>query len=109
MKDYEYTVEDVGDSLTAFFFPRRSGGSWDGNKTIVEQLDGLTNLSEDTICVLMAGWSGSRGLDIAKKLTSLYAQGATVDVIASSITAAATRTELSKLKPPRGHVTIVDR
>lgn len=108
MKNFEYTVGHVGDSIDVLFFPRRTGGNWDGGKTIVEQLDGLTDLSKDTICVLMAGWSGVRGMDIARKLTALWNKGATVDVIASSGSSAAVKEELRKLKPPRGRLTTVN-
>lgn len=57
MKNYEYTVNNVGDSIMAFFFPRRKAGQWDGNNTVTEILDKLdkSGYANDTMRVLMSG------------------------------------------------------
>jgi phosphatidylserine/phosphatidylglycerophosphate/cardiolipin synthase-like enzyme len=110
MKNFEYTVKDVGDSVRVFFFPRRENGKWDGKKTIIEQLDKLnkSGYAQDTVRVLMASWSGNYGIHIAQKLTALEEDGVTVQVIARSSASSAVKTELQKLKDEGGYLKIIN-
>src|SRR5690625_852880 len=96
MKDFTYTIKNVGDSITVFFFPRRENGKWDGKNTILEQLDKLSEYNKDTIRVLMASWSGKSGVKIAERLTELQTKGVTVQVIARSSSSDAVKSALQK-------------
>lgn len=109
MEHFTYTVNPIGDSITAFFYPRRVDGVWDGKNTIIEQLDKLNNglFSLDTIRVLMAGWSGN-GLRIAERLTFLQSKGVIVEVIARSDSKEDVLEELEKLKDAGGYVKIIN-
>jgi len=109
MQDYQYTVKDAGDSITAFFFPRRKDGKWDGGDTILDQLAELSDYSKDTVRVFMAStWSGARGVNIAKALTDLEKKGARVEVITMSDIDASVITQLNVLSGAGGYVKIMD-
>lgn len=109
MQDYQYTVKDVGDSITAFFFPRRENGKWDGGDTILDQLGELSDYAKDTVRVFIAStWSGARGVNIAKALTSLQQKGARVEVITMSDIDQSVITQLNVLSGAGGYVKIMD-
>lgn len=84
MKNFEYKVENIGDDIHVFFFPRLKNGVWDGGDPIIEVLNKLTNFSsKDTICVGMAGFTNPRK-SIAEKLVSLQKSGVRVEVVTRS-------------------------
>src|SRR5699024_1191790 len=81
MLNFDYSVNDIGDSITAFFFPRLVDGTWDGKSSVIEQLDKLSEYKKDTVCVLMSEMHANIGLKIARKLTELADKGVNVQVI----------------------------
>lgn len=109
MQDFQYTVKDIGDSITAFFFPRRKNGKWDGDDTILDQLAALSDYTKDTVRVFMSStWSGSRGVGIAEALTDLQKKGVTVEVITMSDISAPVLSQLNVLSGAGGYVKIMD-
>src|SRR5699024_1386906 len=54
MTNFTYTKNNVGDSISALFFPMRSGGKWTGNDPILETLNELSDFDKDTIRLMMA-------------------------------------------------------
>src|SRR5690606_29270073 len=104
-----YQEFNIGDSITACFFPRRENGVWDGKDNIVDALSKLSDYSKDTISVFMAFWDR---LGIAQKLTELQKAGATVQVITREDggqgVSSAVMAELHKLKDAGGYVKILD-
>jgi phosphatidylserine/phosphatidylglycerophosphate/cardiolipin synthase-like enzyme len=113
MKNFPYMVKDVGDSITAFFFPRRINGKWDGKNTVIEQLDKLKdNYNKDTVRVYISEMHASAGIKIAKKLTALQKKGVTVQLItraeAPQVSAAVKSELLNGLKKAGGYVKLID-
>lgn len=109
MQNFQYTVRDVGDSITVFFFPRRKNGTWDGGDTILDQLDALSDYDKDTVRVFMSStWSGSRGLGIAEKLTNLQNSGVRVEVITMSDVSASVLAQLNVLNGAGAYLKIMD-
>lgn len=109
MERYTYTVEDVGGGITAFFFPRIENGQWDGEDTILDQLNKLSEFKKDSIRVLMSStFKGSRGLKIVKKLTELQNKGANVEVITMEGASDSVKSELNTLDNEGGYVNILD-
>lgn len=112
MINFTYEKDPIGDSITAFFFPRRENGKWDGKDNIMEQLDLLDkdSYSQDTVNVFMAFWSGDR-IRIADKLLDLQQKGVTVQVITRSIDQGVSADVISRLKDIHnagGYVKILD-
>src|SRR5699024_399969 len=68
MKNFSYMEIPVGDSITAFFFPRRKNGKWTEKNTIIEQLNKLSNYKEDTVRVIMSEMRCNVGFQNSKKL-----------------------------------------
>ncbi len=110
MVNFNYSVNHIGDSISAYFFPRRREGKWDGQNTIIEELDRLDKgtLDRDTVRVLMAGWSGASGKAIAKKLVELCREGAVVEVITRDLASPEVKIELQKLTEKGGYLKIID-
>ncbi|MCM4166498.1 hypothetical protein KCTC52924_03431 [Arenibacter antarcticus] len=109
MRNYEHTVEEVGDGLTVRFFPRRKDGFWDGGDDIIDVLNELDegNYSRTTIRVMMAFWEKERN-DIIRKLTEISKRGGTVEVIARNTYSAEVNDELKNLKDSGGYVNLLD-
>lgn len=106
MKNFEYTVRNIGDSIEAHFFPRRKNGSWDGKDTYIELLDKIEDYSTAKIKVVMSDWTR---VEVAEKLTELQEKGAQVEVITKDKEGnAASIAELGKLEQAGGYVKIVD-
>lgn len=106
MSDFNYSFAKLGNGITAYFYPRRKGGEWDRENTVVEHLEEKGS-QMDTIRVLMAGWSGN-GLRIAEKLTDLESEGVIVQVITRNDIRADVLKELSKLKSNNGYLKIIN-
>jgi len=109
MKNYKYTVDDVGDGLTVRFFPRRINGFWDGGDDIVNVLNELDegSYSRTTVRVMMAFWEKDRN-DIILKLTEIAKRGGTVEVIARNTYREEVNAELKKLYDSGGYVKLLD-
>lgn len=84
MKDFYYReYEDASQGLTAFFFPKRRGGAYYGDDTIIEILNDISDPASATIQVGMSDWVASRK-NVLDKLTQLQEQGARVEIVAKS-------------------------
>lgn len=108
MKNFEYTVEDVGNGLTVRFFPRRKSGSWDGGDDILEVLNELdkSNYSRTTIRVMMAFWEKERR-DIIRKLTEISKRGGTIEIIARNTYTDEVNAALQNLEGSGGYVKLL--
>lgn len=78
MKNHEYTVENIGDSIRVHFFPRRKNGKWDGKDTYLEILEEIKDYSHAEVRVIMSDWTRT---EVADKLTELEKEGVDVKVI----------------------------
>lgn len=109
MKEYEYMTKNIGDGISVYFFPRRKGGNWDGNDTILEQLDKLSDYNRDTIRVIMSStWSGNRGENIANELLHLQNQGVRVEVITMSTLSSTILSTLKTIDKSGGYAKLLD-
>lgn len=107
MKNFAYKVENVGDSIKAFFFPRLSNGVWDGGDPITEVLNKLTNFSsKDTIFVGMAGFTNPRA-SIAEKLVSLQKSGVQVELVTRAESGSAVLSNLGQIAANGGYVKLL--
>ena len=82
MKDFEFnTYAAPGGKRTAFFYPKRHNGAWDGSYLVMDLLDEqLRDLSHDTIMIMMSRWSDGQ-LAIVDKLEALQKKGAHIEII----------------------------
>ncbi len=106
MKAFTYTVVDL-DSIQVFFFPRRIKGDWDGDDTVLDILEKISDFSTAVVRVGMSDWTDGR-MDVTKKLTELEEKGATVEVIAKDKADQEVLEELQRLKEAGGYVKILD-
>ncbi|MGV3640931.1 MAG: phospholipase D-like domain-containing protein [Adhaeribacter sp.] len=84
MKDFYYReYEDAAQGLTAYFFPKRRGGVYYGDDTIIGILDDISDPASATIQVGMSDWVVSRR-NVLDKLSQLHDQGAKVEIVAKS-------------------------
>lgn len=109
MKNFEYTVNEVGDGLTVRFFPRRKNGIWDGGDDILEVLGELdeAGYSRTTIRVMMAFWQPERR-DIIEKLIKISERGGIVEIIARNTYDDVVNAELKSLAEAGGYVKLLD-
>jgi len=106
MRDFVYRIYNSADNkVTAYFFPRIKDGVWDGEDTVIEILDKISDFENTTIQVGMSDWSNSR-VNTAKKLTELQAKGAKVEVIAKAAAGNLVQNELAIIKDKGGYVNI---
>lgn len=106
MKNFQYKVVSIGDSLDVHFFPRRENGLWDNRDTYLEIFDGISNFSEANIKVIMSDWSR---IEVAEKLNELADKGVKVEVITKNKAGnAEALNEVYKLREKDGYVKIVD-
>lgn len=77
MKNFEYTVKNIGDSITVDFFPRRKNGEWDGEDTYIDILDKVNDYSNAEVRVVMSDFSR---IEVAEKLVELQKNGYDVKV-----------------------------
>src|SRR5699024_5920969 len=102
---FTYSTTDIGDSITAYFFPRRKEGEWDGKDTYIEQLNKLTDLKRDTIRIIMSKtWTGSRGENLAQKLKTLQSEVAVVEIITMENLPGQVPSILNSIKAKGGYV-----
>lgn len=104
MKDFTYKVTEVNDDITAYFFPRRKNGAWDGGDTYLEILDKINEYSSTNVRVIMSDWSR---IEVAEKLTELQRKGVKVEVIAKDKATDPVLAELARLKAAGGYVKVV--
>lgn len=84
MADFEFmTYHSQEEEIEAHFYPKREGGRYDGEDTIIELLNNITDPATAVIKIGMSAWSDSR-VHIVDKLEELISEGATVDVITKS-------------------------
>lgn len=109
MKNFEYSPVQIGDSITAFFFPRLKNGKWDGKSTVIEQLNKLEVSPKDTVCMLYLGISDEFGYKTTQKLASMAFDGVNVQVITNlSKTTDKVRAELKSIEDAGGDVKLLD-
>ena len=107
MKNFVYrTYQDPADSIRAYFFPRRQNGAWDGNDTVIEILDKISDYSNATVQVAMSDWVASR-INTAKKLTVLQTKGVKVEVIAKDKADPEILAELEVLRSKGAYVKVL--
>ncbi len=106
MKDFTYTVVDL-DSIKVFFFPRRKDGDWDGDDTVLDILNKISDFSSAVVRVGMSDWTDGR-MEVTEKLTELEEQGAAVEVIAKNKADQAVLDELQRLQDAGGYVKVLD-
>lgn len=106
MKDFYYReYEDAAQGLSAFFFPKRRGGAYYGDDTIMEILNDITDPASATIQVGMSDWVASRK-NVLDKLTQLHEQGARVEIVAKSSVDAEILAGLQRLRQQGAFVKI---
>jgi len=105
MFNYQTYASATGET-SAFFFPRRLNGAHDGNDTIIEILDKITDFANATVQIGMSDWSDSR-VNIVHKLIELRDKGVKIEVIAKSSAGPLILTELQKLKAKGAYVNIL--
>ncbi|OKL40123.1 phospholipase D-like domain-containing protein [Pontibacter flavimaris] len=84
MKDYSYSeYHDSEDGVSAYFLPKRRGGTAYGDDTIIEFLEKITDPSSAVIRIGMSDWTSTR-MNIVEKLEELLDQEARIEVIVKS-------------------------
>jgi len=107
MTAYNYQTYSSWDGDTnAYFFPRRMNGSFEGNDTIIEILEKISDYANTTVQVGMSDWSDTR-LNVVQKLIELKEKGVTVEVIAKSSSGPQIQAALQTLKDKGAYVNIL--
>jgi len=107
MSAYDYqTYSSSNGDINAYFFPRRLNGAYEGNDTIIEILDKISDYENTTVQIGMSDWSDSR-INVVQKLIALQDKGVKVEVIAKSSSGALIHAELQKLKEKGAYVNIL--
>ncbi len=107
MSAYNYqTYGSSNGDINAYFFPRRLNGAYEGNDTIIEILDKISDYGNTTVQVGMSDWSDTR-VNVVQKLIALQEKGVRIEVIAKSSSGALIHTELQKLKAKGAYVNIL--
>ncbi|WP_266202345.1 phospholipase D-like domain-containing protein [Pontibacter kalidii] len=84
MKDYSYSeYHDSETNVSAYFLPKRRGGTAYGDDTIIEFLNKVTDPSSAVVRIGMSDWTSSR-LNIVEKLEELLDEGATIELVVKS-------------------------
>lgn len=106
MKNFQYKIVSVGDSIEAHFFPRRENGSWDNRDTYLEIFDKIDDWEDANVRVIMSDWTR---VEVAEKLNELAEKGVYVEVITKNKSGNADAVnEVYKLRAKGGYVKIVD-
>lgn len=106
MADFEFmTYHSPEEKIEAYFYPKREGGRYDGEDSVIELLNNITDPSSAVIKIGMSAWSDSR-VHIVDKLEDLIRQGATVDIITKSSIGSRVLERLEMIDSPNADILI---
>lgn len=106
MKNFQYRVVSIGDSIEAHFFPRRENGMWDNRDTYLEIFDKIEDHQNSSVQIVMSDWTR---VEVAEKLNELAEKGVKIEVITKNKAGNAdANNEVYKLREKGGYVKIVD-
>lgn len=106
MADFEFmTYHSPEEKLEAYFYPKRIEGRYDGEDTVIELLNNISDPASAEIKIGMSAWSDSR-VHIVDKLEELIRQGATVDIITKSSIGAQVLERLEAIDSPNANILI---